>query len=91
MKKEIITRTFSIKDITIEEAVNEFFDFGDWCPNDWDYTIESIYLYVENDFIEISEKEKELLKIEIEKEFDKRVNEIRKEEILDLILQNGNK
>lgn len=129
MKKETTKWTSSIEDITIEQAVNEFFDFEDWRPNDWDYTVDTADFYIEDSFIEISEKEKELLKIEIEKEFDKRVNKIRqeevdqlkdrksilnwiesiiqydypnegegevgymlsKEEILDLILQNGNK
>ena len=124
MKKEITKWTTSIEEISMEEAVNEFFD-GGWDPHDWDDTDTCIDSYIE-DFNEISDKEAGLLKIEIKKEFNKRVNEIyleetdqlkdresileliestfsdcpsegevgymlSKEEILDLILQNGNK
>lgn len=125
MKKEIIRWTSSIEDITTEDAVNEFYD-GDWDPRSWEYTCESIDSYIE-EFKEISDEEKDILREEIKKEFSNRVNEFRqeeidqlkdkksilnwiesmreylnldegdvgyllsKEEILDLILQNGNK
>ena len=124
MKKEMQKWTSSIEDIDIEEAVNEFFD-GDWDPKSWEDTEEYIDSYIE-EFEKISDKEKDLLKLEIKKEFDKKVNKSRqeeidqlkdkdsilkwikssfddwpddgqvgyilsKEEVLDLILQNGNK
>lgn len=124
MKKEITKWITSIEDIAIEEAVNEFFD-GDWEPRSWEDTESCIDSYIE-DFSEISDKEEDLLRAEIKKEFDKRVNNLcqeesgllkdrksilnwienlydnwpdegeigymlSKEEILDLILQNGNK
>ena len=116
MKKEITKWVSSIEEISMKEAVNEFFD-GDWDPRSWDYTEADIDHYLEN-FDEISDEEESLLRAEIKKEFDKRSNEIRqeeidqlkdrdsilewlesitvgdtlsKEEILDLILKNGNK
>lgn len=124
MRKEITKWTPFIEDIATEEAVNEFFD-GDWDPRRWEDTCEYVDSYIEN-FNEISDKEEDLLRQEIKKEFDKRVNKLRqeetdqlkdrksilewieslfndwadegevgyilsKEEILDLILQNGNK
>ena len=126
MKKEITKWTSSIEDIAIEEAVNEFFD-GDWDPKSWEDTEATIDSYIE-EFSEISDKEADLLRTEIKKEFSEKVNELRKkeigqlkdrnsilkwieniiednywqdegeigyilskEEILDLILQNGNK
>ena len=124
MKKEITKWTSSIEDIAIEEAVNEFFD-GDWDPKSWEDTEVYIDSYIE-EFSEISDKEANLLKVEIKKEFSEKVNELRKkeigqlkdrnsilewienscddwhdegevgyilskEEILDLIIQNGNK
>jgi len=79
MKKEITKFTTSIEDITMEEAVIEFFD-GDWNPKDWLETEEYIYSYID-EFDEISDKEKDLLKSEIKKEFDKEVNRLRQEEI----------
>ena len=125
MKKEVQGWISSVEDVTMEEAVSEFFD-GDWDPRDWKETESYIDSYIEEEFSEISDKEEDLLRSEIKKEFDKRVNEIRqeetdqlkdresilewlgnscddwpdegevgymlsKEEILDLILQNGNK
>lgn len=124
MKKEITKWTTSIEEISMEEAVNEFFD-GDWDPRSWKDTEFFIDSYIE-EFQEISDKEEDLLRAEIKKEFDKKVNKIcqeeidqlkdrksilnwieiiqyefpnegevgyllSKEEILDLILQNGNK
>ena len=125
MKKEVQKWTSSVEEVTIEEAVSEFFD-GDWDPRSLEDTETNIGSYIEEEFSEISDKEEDLLRSEIKKEFDKRVNEIRqeetdqlkdresilewlgnscddwpdegevgymlsKEEILDLILQNGNK
>ena len=124
MKKEVQKWVSSIEEITIEEAVNEFFD-GDWDPRSWEDTETYIGSYIE-EFDEISDKEEDHLRAEIKKEFDKRINELRqgeidqlkdkksilnwieslgddwpdegvvgyilsREEILDLILQNGNK
>ena len=124
MKKEIQKWVSSIEEIAIEEAVNEFFD-GDWDPRSWEDTESCIDSYIE-EFSEISDKEEDLLRAEIKKEFDIMVNNLReeesdqlkdrksilnwiessfdnwpdegevgyllsKEEILDLILQNGNK
>jgi len=124
MKKEITKWTTFVEDIAMEEAVNEFFD-GDWDPRSWEDTEQYIDSYTE-EFDEISDKEEDLLRQEIKKEFYKRVNKLRqeeidqledrksildwikntqydypdegevgymlsKEEILDLILQNGNK
>jgi hypothetical protein len=124
MKKEITRWISSIEDIATEEAVNEFYD-GDWDPRSWEYTYSCIDSYIE-EFEEISDEEKDILREEIKKEFSNRVNELRqeevdqlkdkksilnwienlyndwpdegevgyllsKEEILDLILQNGNK
>ena len=124
MKREITKLTISMEEISMEEAVNEFFD-GDWDPRSWEETEEYIDSYIE-EFNEISDEEENLLRQEIKKEFDKKVNEIRQEEtdklkdkdsiliwienspddwpdegevgyllsneeILDLILQNGNK
>ncbi len=125
MKKEITKWVTSVEDVTMEEAVNEFFD-GDWDPISWEDTDSYIDSYIKEEFCEISDKEENLLKQEIKKEFDKKVNKIRqeetnelkdresilnwiesvrheyldvgevgymlsKEEILDLILKNGNK
>ena len=124
MKKEITRWISSIEDIATEEAVNEFYD-GDWDPRSWKYTYSGIDSYIE-EFKEISDEEKDILREEIKKEFNYRVDELRqeeidqlkdkksilnwienlysdwpdegevgyllsKEEILDLILQNGNK
>jgi len=125
MKKEVQKWVSSIEEIAIEEAVNEFFD-GDWDPRDWEETETNIGSYIEEKFSEISDKEEDLLRSEIKKEFDKEVSELKKEEtdqlkdrksilkwirnscddwpnvgevgyilseeeILDLILKNGNK
>lgn len=79
MKKEITKWTTSIEEITTEEAVNEFFD-GDWNPRSWEDTETYIYSYIE-EFDEISDKEEDHLRAEIKKEFDKRINELRQEEI----------
>lgn len=79
MKKEITKWTTSIEEIAMEEAVNEFFD-GDWDPRSWEDTETYIYSYIE-EFDEISDKEKDHLRAEIKKEFDRRINEIRQEEI----------
>ena len=124
MKKEITKWTSSIEDIAMEEAIDEFFD-GNWDPKSWEDTEANIDSYIE-EFSEISDKEANLLKVEIKKEFSEKVNELRKkeidqlkdknsilewiknscddwpneeeigyilskEEILDLIIQNGNK
>lgn len=80
MKKEIRKWTTSIGDVTMEEAVNEFFD-GDWDPKSWEDTEEYIDSYIEEDFQEISDKEADHLKAEIKKEFDKKVIKLRQEEI----------
>ena len=79
MKKEVQKWTYSVEDVAMEEAVNEFFD-GDWNPKDWVETEDYIYSYID-EFDEISDKEKDLLKSEIKKEFDKKVNRLRQEEI----------
>ena len=79
MKKEIIRWTSSIEDIATEEAVNEFYD-GDWDPRSWKYTCAGIDSYIE-EFEEISDEEKDILREEIKKEFSNRVNELRQEEI----------
>jgi len=79
MKKEVQKWTYSIEKITMEEAVNEFFD-GDWDPKSWEDTEEYIDSYIV-EFDEISDKEEDHLRAEIKKEFDKRVNELRQEEI----------
>ena len=126
MKKEIQKWRSSIEEITMEEAVDEFFD-GNWDPKSWEDTEATIDSYIE-EFSEISDKEADLLKVEIKKEFNEKINELRqkeidqlkdrnsilkwieniiednywqdegevgymlsKEEILDLIIQNGNK
>ena len=78
MKKEMQKWTSSIEDIDIEEAVNEFFD-GDWDPRSWKDTEHYINEYIEK-FSEISDKEKDLLKLEIKKEFDKEFSKLKKEE-----------
>ena len=124
MKKEVQKWRSSIEDITMEEAVDEFFDVIG--IQSWEDTEANIDSYIE-EFSEISDKEASLLKVEIKKEFNERVNELRqkeiaklkdrdsilewidmnednywqdegevgymlsKEEILDLIIQNGNK
>ena len=124
MKKEITKYSSSIEEIDMEDAVAEFFD-GDWDPRSWENTEQDIDSYIE-EFNEISEKEKDLLRQEIKKDFDIRVDKIyleeidqlkdrksildwieslqyefpdegdvgyilSKEEILDLIIRNGNK
>jgi len=78
MKKEIQKWISSVEDIAMEDAVNEFFD-EDWDPRDWEETESYIDSYIE-EFQEISDKEEDILRAEIKKEFDKRVNEIRQEE-----------
>ena len=125
MKKEVQKWISSIEKIAMEEAVSEFFD-GDWDPRDWEETESYMNSYIEEEFSEISNKEEDLLRSEIKKEFNRRVNELRQEEtdqlkdrksilnlienlcddwpsegevgyflseeeILDLIIQNGNK
>jgi vacuolar-type H+-ATPase subunit E/Vma4 len=80
MKKETRKWITSIEDVAMEEAVNEFFD-GGWDPKSREDTEEYIDFYIEEDFQEISDKEADHLKAEIKKEFDKRVNKIRQEEI----------
>ena len=79
MKKEIQKWISSIEDITIEEAVNEFFD-GDWDPRSWEETECYINTYIE-EFQEISDKEEDYLRAKIKEEFDKRVSKLRQEEI----------
>lgn len=83
MKKETKKWVTSVEDIAMEEAVNEFFD-GDWDPISWEDTDSYIDSYIEEEFSEISDKEENLLRQEIKKEFDKRVNEIRQEEANEL-------
>ena len=78
MKKEIQKWRSSIEDITMEEAVSEFFD--EWDPRSWEDTEANIDSYIE-EFSEISDKEANLLKVEIKKEFSEKVNELRKKEI----------
>jgi len=79
MKKEITKYISSIEEISIEEALNEFFK-GDWNSASWEDTESYIDSYIE-EFKEISDKEEDLLRIEIKKEFDKRVNKIHQEEV----------
>lgn len=69
----------STEEVSVEEVVNDFFD-GDWDPKSWEDTEEYIDSYIE-EFQEISDKEADHLKAEIKKEFNKRVNELRQEEI----------
>ena len=83
MKKEISKWTTSIEEVSIKEAINEFFA-GDWNPTDWEDTEEYIDSYIENDLIEITDEEEDYLKAEIKKEYDKRVSELRQEEIIKL-------
>ena len=80
MKKEITKWVTSVEDIAMEEAVNEFFD-GDWDPKSWEDTDSYIDSYIKEEFSEISHEEENHLRQEIKKEFDKRVNEIRQEEV----------
>jgi hypothetical protein len=87
MKKEVQKWRSSIEDITMEEAVDEFFD-GDWDPRSWEDTEINIDSYIE-EFSEISDKEASLLKIEIKKEFNERVNELRQKEIVQLKDRNS--
>lgn len=79
MKKEVQEWISSVKDITIEEAVNIFFD-GDWDPRNWEDTEQYIDSYIE-EFQEISDKEEDHLRAEIKKEFDKEISKLKKEEI----------
>ena len=79
MKKEVQEWISSIKDITVEEAVSEFFN-GDWDPKSWEDTEPYIDSYIE-EFQEISDKEEDHLRAEIKKEFDKEISELKKEEI----------
>ena len=79
MRKEVQEWISSVKDITVEEAVSEFFN-GDWDPKNWEDTEQYIDSYIE-EFQEISDKEEDHLRAEIKKEFDKEVLELKKEEI----------
>ena len=79
MKKEVQEWISSVKDITTEEAVSEFFN-GDWDPRNWEDTEQYIDSYIE-EFQEISDKEEDHLRAEIKKEFDKEILELKKEEI----------
>ena len=79
MKKEITRWISSIEDIATKEAVNECYD-GDWDPRRWEYTYSCIDSYIE-EFKEISDEEEDILRVEIEKEFSNRVNELRQEEV----------
>ena len=79
MKKEITKYTSSMEEITVEEAVSDFFD-GDWDSRSWEGTEGYIDSYIE-EFQEISDKEADHLKAEIKKEFDRRVNILRQKEI----------
>ena len=87
MRKEITKWISSIEDIAMEEAVNEFFD-GDWNPRSWEDTEANIDSYIE-EFSEISDKEADLLKVEIKKEFNEKVNKLRQEEIIQLKDRNS--
>ena len=87
MKKEIQKWRSSIEDITMEEAVDEFFD-GNWDPKSWEDTEATIDSYIE-EFSEISDKEANLLKVEIKKEFNEKVNKLRQEEIIQLKDRNS--
>lgn len=125
MKKEVQKWISSVEDVAMEEAVNDFFD-GDWDPRSWEDTESYMDSYIEEEFSEISDKEKDLLRSEIKKEYNEKVSKLKKEEtdqlkdresilkwienscddwpdegvvgyilsreeILDLIIQNGNK
>lgn len=79
MKKELTEWTKVIEEVSVEEAVDYFFD-GDWEPRDWDETKCCLDTYIEK-FEEISNKEADLLRAEIKKEFDKRVSELKQEEL----------
>ena len=87
MKKEITKVISSIEGVSMEEAVNEFFN-GDWDPRSWEDTETNIDSYIE-EFYEISDKEADLLKVEIKKEFNKKVNELRQKEIIQLKDRNS--
>ena len=80
MKKEVQKWTFSVEDVAMEEAVNDFF-YGDWDPRSWEDTESYMDSYIEEEFSEISDKEKDLLRSEIKKEYDEKVIELRQEEI----------
>jgi len=80
MKKKVTKWIDSIEEVSIEMAINDFFD-GDWNPKDWEETEEYIDTYIEEEFTNISDKEKNQLKSEIKKEYNKRVLNLKQEEI----------
>lgn len=80
MKKKVIKWIDSIEEVSIETAINDFFD-GDWNPKDWEETEEYIDTYIEEEFTNISDKEKNQLKSGIKKEYNKRVLNLKQEEI----------
>ena len=80
MKKKVTKWIDSIEEVSIEMAINDFFD-GDWNPEDWEETKEYIDTYIEEEFTNISDKEKNQLKAGIKKEYNKRVLNLKQEEI----------
>ena len=80
MKKKVTKWIDSIEEVSIETAINDFF-VEDWNPKDWEETEEFIDTYIEEEFTNISDKEKNQLKSEIKREYDKRVSNLRQEEI----------
>ena len=80
MKKELTKWSKVTEEVSLEDTVNDFFD-GDWDPRDWDETKSCLDAYIDEEFEEISNKEAALLSEEIKKEFDKRVSELKQEEI----------
>jgi DNA replicative helicase MCM subunit Mcm2 (Cdc46/Mcm family) len=80
MKKRVTKFIHSTEEVSIETAVNDFFD-ADWNPRDWEETEEFIDQYIEDDFITISDEEKNQLRLKIKEEYDKRIAELKQKEI----------
>lgn len=83
MKKEISEWKSEIKEISLKDAVKEFFEECDYNIEDWSETEENLDYFI-NDFKEINKEEERLLRKEVKKEFDKKVNKYKQEELAHL-------
>lgn len=79
MKIEISEWKSDIKEISLKDAMEEFFEeYG--CNLKYGFETEDLDDFI-NGFKEINKEEEELLREEIKKEFDKKLNKYKQEEI----------
>jgi len=83
MKKEVSEWKSEIKEVSLKDAVKVFFEECDYNIGDWSETEENLDYFI-NDFKEINNEEEKLLREEVKKEFDKKVNKYKQEELAHL-------